>query len=785
MKTHVQFIIFALTLALIGCSASKQSSKSFYKQGEKYYEAGTYNEAVNQYTEALKLEPQNEKVLLARAKAYKQLGQTEKAIKDYDQLVSLEPKDAEISYEAGKLYYEAGDYEKASNLLIRATSLDHNMVKAYQINIVSLAKLKKFEIALQEAELALDYKKDALNYYNRGFVEDSLGMLDKAEDDYRKAVKKGDSFEEAMVALADLLYRKGELEEAQEYCEKAIEVNKESKDAYIVRAKIHRKKLDYPNALNDLSRILVFAPEDLEVYFLRGQYNEEFKQFQNAIFDYTKVIALDETNLTAYFKRAQCYEEIKNYEAAIRDYKVLNDLAEDNEQYTELLDNAEKRMFELNREHNKPEITLISPVVDKDNFLEIRENAQEVVIKGELKDESNIASFRINGNEVKVNEKPGKKGYVFEHSLQLLEKPEEINFVAVDGYGNESNETYNVALTEINPPKFRLKAPVASDNGEIYLSNLDPILYVEGYVRDQSQIKSILIDGSTASYRIDDLNPNFSANIDITNKDNFTITVEDKYGNKSQKEYTLNREGATLAENNPMGKTWVIFIENSDYETFASIDGPTKDVTLMKSALANYIVHNMIHKKNMSKTDLERFFAIELRDLVRSNKVNSLIVWYAGHGKTLNETGYWIPVDAKRDDEFTYFNINSLKASMQSYSDDITHTLVITDACESGPSFYQAMRSTPTVRSCDDRTATRFKSSQVFSSAGYELATDDSQFTRTFANTLKYNEDTCIPIEEIVLKVTDAVAREGKQKPQFGKIAGLEDENGTFFFIRK
>jgi hypothetical protein len=95
------------------------------------------------------------------------------------------------------------------------------------------------------------------------------------------------------------------------------------------------------------------------------------------------------------------------------------------------------------------------------------------------------------------------------------------------------------------------------------------------------------------------------------------------------------------------------------------------------------------------------------------------------------------------------------------------------------------MRGSEDSRNCDDWEATRFKSSQVLSSAGYELASDDSQFTRTFANTLVNNPDACIPIESIVQKVTNAVTSNNQQKPQFGKIAGLEDENGTFFFIPK
>ena len=171
--------------------------------------------------------------------------------------------------------------------------------------------------------------------------------------------------------------------------------------------------------------------------------------------------------------------------------------------------------------------------------------------------------------------------------------------------------------------------------------------------------------------------------------------------------------------------------------------------------------------------------------IVKENNVNSLLIWYAGHGKFVNETGYWIPVDGTTDDEFTYYNINSLKAGMQSYNSYITHTLVVTDACETGATFYMAMRSADSERKCDDETATKFRSAQVFSSAGYELATDESQFTKTFAKSLKYNDDACISIESIAEQVINATSSFGSQKPLFGKISGFNDENGTFFFIKK
>jgi len=57
-----------------------------------------------------------------------------------------------------------------------------------------------------------------------------------------------------------------------------------------------------------------------------------------------------------------------------------------------------------------------------------------------------------------------------------------------------------------------------------------------------------------------------------------------------------------------MGTTWVVFIENTTYQNFGNLEGPTKDVIMMKAALANYKINKVVHKQNMSKSDMEKFF---------------------------------------------------------------------------------------------------------------------------------------------------------------------------------
>jgi hypothetical protein len=306
---------------------------------------------------------------------------------------------------------------------------------------------------------------------------------------------------------------------------------------------------------------------------------------------------------------------------------------------------------------------------------------------------------------------------------------------------------------------------------------------VEGKIDDESLIRYIHINGENASFAAENTNPTFSLNVNIEGKDSLVVEVEDVYENRKRLAFYINRKLAEEENRNPMGRTWVIFIENSDYQNLPSLEGTKKDVLAMKNALANYSISKVIYKPNMTKAQMDKFFSIELRDQINKGNVQSLLVWFAGHGKYINETGYWLPVDASKTDEFTYFPITSLKGYLSLYK--LRHTLVISDACETGPAFYLAMRGENTPKDCNDWEATKLKSAQVFTSSDREKASDNSIFTKTFANVLNNAPDKCISIEKIKEKVTSAVELNQKQKPKFGNISGLEDQNGTFFFIKK
>ena len=71
---------------------------------------------------------------------------------------------------------------------------------------------------------------------------------------------------------------------------------------------------------------------------------------------------------------------------------------------------------------------------------------------------------------------------------------------AVDIYNNMQNTSFTVERSEVDPPMISILAPYASDDGEIYLDTEEPNLYVEGKISDESLVKTILIDGISASF---------------------------------------------------------------------------------------------------------------------------------------------------------------------------------------------------------------------------------------------------------------------------------------------
>jgi tetratricopeptide (TPR) repeat protein len=768
-------------LALAPFAFYSQSPKKFSDAAEKFEKSQNYEGAIENYSKALEMDPKYDKAYVARALCYEKMDKKAEAIEDYKKAIAFDPKNKELYYKTGRLLADLKNDKEADEFLRKAIERDKGYTEAIREEVMVLMRLKDYTYGLTVTQLAIDDKKNAMNYYNHAVVYDSLRNYAEAEKYYKSAKSEEPKFIAAYTALALVQVKLNKSDEAMKNCEEALAKDPNNMDVYFARSIVNASKKDIQNAINDITKVILTSPTT-EAYRLRASLYGLLGQHHNAVNDYSQVIKLDDKDVSAYLSRAVAYENIQNFKSALADYNKVATLASGNDQIDGIVRQAKRKIFELNRESTKPEIELTSLKTDK-NIIRVSSDKTDITIKGIVKDENLIKNMNVNSGSATFSQDSLNPEFTL--VINELTKLNEITISATDVYNNTQITQYKIEKTESDKPVIAIETPIASFENEIFIDNNNTEIYLQGKIKDASLIESIMIDDVIASFNPTTLNPEFSTNVKIAEKSKISIVVKDIYGNENVQNYSLNRSGATAGIDNPMGNTWVVFIENSKYLSFPSLEGPAKDVTAMRTALTNYKITKTIHKKDMTKMEMEKFFSIELRDYVKNNNINSLLIWYAGHGKYVSPTGYWVPSDGKTDDEFSYFGINNLKAAMQSYAEKLVHTLVITDACESGATFLMAMRGGDDDKRCDNFELTKAKSSQVFTSAGYELASDNSQFTKTFVSTLNNNVEVCLPIEKIVKKVSAAVSQAGNQAPKFGKIKDLVDEGGTYFFIKK
>jgi tetratricopeptide (TPR) repeat protein len=789
------FIVLVLLYVVTCLNVAGQSARKYNKAGEEFTRNGMLEDAIDQYSKAIEEDPSTADGYVRRARVYEMTGNFALACDDYRRANSFLPDDAGILYSLGRMCNKLGSmakeasedrvrfYSEAVSYLKEAIRKEFRNGKLYTEKVVSLIGMEQWDQALGASDTALQLRDDAINYYHQGLIYQKKGDDNTARRQLEKAVTKDKSFAAARLELARVLVRQGDVNSGLGQCNMVIQQDSRNVEAYLTRAMVCEAKLDYPAAINDASTAILLEPAGQEHYITRGTYYQKFNQHLAAISDFTRALAIDQFRPDVYLMRAKSYEEIHDFEKAAEDYTRVVAMNESGSAAKRLLSEANDRLFAINRETGSPEILLETPAITPGGEIEVGLDKTSLMITGRVNDRSLLAEFSINSIPVRYE---GKGSIPFAAEVEIP-SDETVRIVARDVYDNEKVLTYRIRRTEVDPPEIQILAPYLLGQDVLVIDSTATTVDIEGRVKDQNLIRSVKIENISAQFSQDNLNPSFLAKgIDIRNNDKVTILVEDIYGNRTIRDYALSRNGTTISASNPMGNTLIVFIENSDYQNFAALQGPPKDASLISGVLEeDYQVLPVKRLRNQTKQQMEKFFSIDLRDEVRAKQIRSLVIWFAGHGKFINDVGYWIPVDARRDEEFTYYSLNTLRASMETYMNYLTHVLVITDACESGPSFYQAMRAEIRPRNCADWRATQFKSSQIFSSAGYELAVDDSQFTRTFANTLRGNPNTCISIEEIVLHVTNAVTQNNQQKPRFGKITGLKDEDGTFFFVKK
>ena len=90
-------------------------ANAYFYRGTAYGDLGESRREIQDYDQALRLDPGFAAAYHNRGIAYKKLGEYRRAIQDLDQALRLDPGDADAYYTRGFAYESLGDYERATS----------------------------------------------------------------------------------------------------------------------------------------------------------------------------------------------------------------------------------------------------------------------------------------------------------------------------------------------------------------------------------------------------------------------------------------------------------------------------------------------------------------------------------------------------------------------------------------------------------------------------------------------------------------------------------------------
>lgn len=198
-----------------------------------YFDKGDWDDAINDATESIRLNPRYFGGCLARGIIYRRSGNLDQAISYYSAAIRLNPNFARTYYDRAIAYGLRGDY----NAAIRDNT---------------------------EAIRRRDPIMQADFYYNRAVSYHAIGRTDKAIADYNEAIRLAPNELKTYCGRASILEDMGELDKASADYDRATRYNATDTNGYVFRGTAHFAKGNYRAAASDFEKAAGLSPRDYD-----------------------------------------------------------------------------------------------------------------------------------------------------------------------------------------------------------------------------------------------------------------------------------------------------------------------------------------------------------------------------------------------------------------------------------------------------------------------------------------------------------------------------------------
>jgi lipoprotein NlpI len=258
----------AITYCTRAIESGKLSGKhlafAFYTRGNAYNEQGEYDPAIQDYNEAIRLNPKHANGFSNRGVAFTRKGEHDRAIESFNEAIRLDPNHVDAFTNRGVAFTRKGKYDRAIESFNEAIRLDPNRA-GVRFDRGNAYRLKSdYNRAIEDYNEAIRLNPNhASAFTNRGIAHGRKGEYDLAIQSYEEALRLNPKHLNALYNRGNAYTRKGAYDLAVKDYDQVLRMNPKLAAAYSSRGIARFLQGQFSAALPDLSEAVKFAPDDL------------------------------------------------------------------------------------------------------------------------------------------------------------------------------------------------------------------------------------------------------------------------------------------------------------------------------------------------------------------------------------------------------------------------------------------------------------------------------------------------------------------------------------------
>ena len=302
-------------------SINSANAGDLYKKANTFYELQRYQDALDNYKQAIDIKPEYAQAWNGKAKALYELDSHPEALSAYDKAIELEPNYLDSWRGRGFALNKLKRYQEAIYSFDKALKLQPESPDILNARGKALSNLKRYDEAIQSYDRAVELKPDYDQaWYNKAWVLYNLKRYKDALATYEQVIYLKPNNERAWYNSGNALVNLNRKKDALKAYSKAVQYKPNFYQAWLSRGNVQISLRRYREAIESFQEVLKYNPNNFDALYSQGWALHQMQRYEQAIAAYDKAIAVKRNNYKVWYSRGNSLYNLQKYPEALSAY---------------------------------------------------------------------------------------------------------------------------------------------------------------------------------------------------------------------------------------------------------------------------------------------------------------------------------------------------------------------------------------------------------------------------------------------------------------------------------